>query len=172
MTYFPAKATMGSIKAASFNDTRFPGIAYATNPATHGLFTDMQRQLNRVAYARKLSTRIAEDGKIGSDTLALAKAVGPMMVDYSSVHNLATMADVVRDGAKSEADGAGVPAKVPSPIPSAPPKLIMPNGSLVNAPPIAGASLIDSVKNLGMPTLLLLGVAAIGAGYYVTKKVK
>jgi hypothetical protein len=169
MTYFPA---MGSIEASSFNDTRFPGIAYATNPATHALFTDLQRQLNRVAYTRKLSTRVAEDGKIGGETLSLAKVVGPMMVDYSSIRNLATMADVVRDGAKSEADGAGAPAKVPSPIPTAPPKIITPSGSLINAPALPGASLIDSVKNLGMPVLLLLGVGAVGVGYYVTKKAK
>ena len=98
MTYLP---TMGAVDAANFNDTRFPGIAYATNPETHALFTDMQKQLNRAAYARKLSTRIATDGKIGSDTLAIAKAVGPVLVDYSSVRNLAMMADVVRDGAKA-----------------------------------------------------------------------
>lgn len=170
MTYLP---TMGAIDTASFNDTRFPGIAYATNPLTHALFTDLQRQLNRAAYAKKLSTRVAEDGKIGGETLALAKVAGPLMVDYSSVHNLALMADVVRDGAKSAADAAGAPAKVPSPIPSAPPKMLdVASGQLVKAPPMVGASLVDSVKNLGMPVLLLLGAAAVGVGYYVTKKAK
>ena len=171
MTYFPP---MGSIDAASFNDSRFPGIAYATNPATHAVFTDLQKQLNRAAYAQKLTKRLALDGKIGADTVALANVVKPTpMFDYSTVRNLPLNADIVAAAAKAIADGAGVPQNVPSPIPTSAPKILDVNsGQLIKAPPMVGASLVDSVKNLGMPTLLVLGAAVIGAGYYFTKKAK
>jgi hypothetical protein len=40
----------------------------------------------------------------------------------------------------------------------------------VKGPPPAGSSLVDSVKNLGMPTLLALGVGLGAAAYFMTEK--
>jgi hypothetical protein len=165
MTYLP---TMGSIDVSNFNDTKFPGVAYATNPVTHALYILLQVQLNRAAYARKMPTRLPVDGKIGSDTQGLAKAIG--FANTETVHSVASHADSIAVGARAIADSAGAPDKVPSPIPSAPPKIIMPSGDLVTAPPMVGASALDSLKNLGMPTLAMLGVAAVGVGYLVYKR--
>lgn len=39
-------------------------------------------------------------------------------------------------------------------------------------PPGAGASIFDSFKNMTPTTMAVLAVAAIGAGYYLTRKGK
>jgi hypothetical protein len=163
---------MGSIDAGSFNATRFPGVVYATNPTTHAAFMEMQKQLNRAAYAINSSSRLAIDGKIGPDTLALALAVGPY-TPYSSptsVAGLAAMADVVSTGAKVRADSKGAPQTVPAPKPSAPPAII--NPTTMTLEPAPAASIADAFKKMSMPMMLGLGAVAIGIGYFVLAKPK
>jgi hypothetical protein len=159
---------MGSIDVSSFNDTKFPGVAYATNPATHDLFKELQNQLNRAAYARKLSARLAVDGKIGAGTQALAKTIG--FTNTDTIRGVATHADSIAAGAKAIADSAGVGATVPAPKPAAPPMIF--NAQLDTLQPAPAASLVDAFKNMSTPMMLAIGAAAIGAGYYLTKKSK
>jgi len=168
MTYLP---TMGSIETSNFNDTKFPGVAYATNPATHAVFTDLQKQLNRASYARKMTARLAVDGKIGEGTRALAKAIGFSNTD--SIRSVASHADSISVGAKAIADSAGVGATVPAPKPQSPPMMVDPTtDALVPAPSSLTASITGAFKNMSMPVMIGLGVAAVGIGYYVTKKAK
>jgi hypothetical protein len=169
MTYLP---TMGSIDAGSFNATKFPGMVYATNPTTHAVFMEMQKQLNRAAYAIKSNARLAIDGMIGSRTLALALAVGPY-TPYSSPTSaaaLAAMADVVSTGARSRADSNEVPQTVPAPKPPTPPAIIDP--VTLTLKPAPAASITDAFKKMSMPMMLGLGAVAIGIGYFVLAKPK
>jgi hypothetical protein len=166
---------MGSIDAGSFNATRFPGVVYATNPTTHALFMEMQKQLNRAAYAINSSSRLAIDGKIGPDTLALALAVGPYtpFSNPTSTATLAAMADVVSTGARIRADSKGAPQTVPAPKPPAPPAIIDPVTLTLKAAPAGpAASITDAFKNMSMPMMLGLGAVAIGIGYFVLAKPK
>ena len=167
MTYFPA---MGSIDAGSFNATKFPGAAYATNPTTHALFMDMQKQLNRMSYGRKMPTRIAVDGMIGEGTRALAKALGFGGTDTNS--SMALNADSITAGAKAWADSVGVGEDVPAPKPKTPPMFY--DAKIDKLTPGAGASILDSFKDmfkdLSMTTKIALAAAAVGIGYYLTRK--
>jgi len=169
MTYFP---TMGSIDAGSFNAARFPGVAYATNPTTHAVFMDLQKQLNRMSYGRKLPTRIAIDGKIGEGTRALAKGLGFGSTD--TVGSVAMNADSILAGAKAWADTAGVGEDVPAPKPATPPMFY--DAKIDKLTPGAGASILDSFKDMfkdmSNTTKIALAAAAVGIGYYVTKKPK
>ena len=169
MTYFP---TMGSIDAGSFNAARFPGVAYATNPTTHAVFMDLQKQLNRMSYGRKLPTRIAIDGKIGEGTRALAKGLGFGSTD--TVGSVAMNADSILAGAKAWADSAGVGEDVPAPKPATPPMFY--DAKIDKLTPAPAASILDSFKDMfkdmSMTTKIALAAAAVGIGYYVTKKPK
>lgn len=172
MTYLP---TMGSIDAGSFNATRFPGVVYATNPTTHALFMEMQKQLNRAAYGIKSNARLAIDGKIGPDTLALALAIGPYSPwsTPTSTAALAAMADVVGGMAKIRADSKDVPQTVPAPKPPAPPAIIDPvTLTLKPAPAGPAASITDAFKNMSTTTMIMLGVGVAAAGYFVLAKPK
>lgn len=169
MTYLPS---LGSIDASKFNCTKYPGVCKPMDFVTLDLVRDMQDQLNRIAKVKGLKL-IAVDGDIGPGTVALAKATGPwMMVDTSSPMGIATGADALFEAAKKVADSLNAPAKVSPPIPPKAPSIITSTGLELKAPPRAGASMLDSVKNLGMPTLLLLGVGVVGVGYYATRKGK
>jgi hypothetical protein len=169
MTYFP---TMGSIDPGLFNATKFPGVAYAINPTTHALFMDMQKQLNRMSYGRKMPTRIAVDGKIGEGTRALAKALGFGGTDTNS--SMALNADSITAGAKAWADSVGVGEDVPAPKPKTPPMFY--DAKIDKLTPGAGASILDSFKDMfkdmSMTTKIALAAAAVGIGYYITKKPK
>lgn len=171
MTYFP----MGEIDTAKFNSTKYPGTCKPMDFDTLNIVREMQGQLNRLAKARG-RTLIAVDGDVGPGTVAAVRAaagdLSPLQFDTSSCMAVATRSLDIGMRAKTVADGLGAPAKVPSPIPPKAPSIVTITGAEIKAPPMAGASLIDSVKNLGMPMLLLLGVGVVGVGYYVTKKAK
>jgi hypothetical protein len=164
MTYLP---TMGAADAVpSFNTTKYPGVCKPSNEPTLQLVYDLQNQLNRVAQAKGL-TKIGVDGDIGPGTIKLFNAV------------LGTSANCVTIGATigaftaqvtAIANELGAPAKVSGPIPAKAPTIVTATGLEVKGPPPAGSSLVDSVKNLGMPTLLALGVGLGAAAYFMTKK--
>jgi hypothetical protein len=172
MTYLP---TMGDIDLLKFNCTKYPGICKPMDFPTLGIVRDMQNQINRVASAKGMRL-IATDGDIGPGTVAAVAAINhflaPLSFDTSS--NTAVVLKMVGIAirAKAVADGLGVPAMVSAPIPAKAPAIITPTGIEIKAPPMVGASALDAVKNLGMPTLLLLGAAAIGAGYFLTRPTK
>lgn len=178
MSYFPASIGLGAeppssdlIDPSNFNDTKFPGMAYATNPQTHAVFLDLQNQLNRAAAARNIATRIPLDGKIGTrDTLPLAQQISKNSVATSSVRSLAMNAKIVALAAKAKADAAGVAAKPPAPKPSEPPMIY--DAKQDKLAPAPAASLIDSFMALGTPTMLALGVGAAVIGYYLWQEGK
>jgi hypothetical protein len=172
MTYLP---TMGDTDLYKFNCTKYPGICKPTDFGTLDIVRDMQNQINRIAKVKGLKL-IAVDGDIGPGTVAAVAAINPFLapLSFSTSSNTAVVIHIVDIAirAKAVADGLGAPEKVSAPIPAKAPAIIMPSGIEVKAPPMVGASMIDAVKNLGMPMLLLLGAAAVGVGYYVTKKKK
>lgn len=171
MPYFPT----GDIDSSKFNCTKYPGVCKPMDFDTLNIVRDMQNQINRVAKM-KGAKLIAVDGDIGPGTVAAVSAVlsslAPATFDTSSSAAVARVCDQIGARAKAVADGLNAPAQVSAPIPLKQPSIIMPSGLEVKAPPMVGASLIDGVKNLGMTTLLILGVAAAGAGYYLTRKPK
>jgi hypothetical protein len=168
MTYFP----MGTIDASKFNSTKYPGVCKPMDNDTLQVVYDLQNQLNRLAKM-KGAALIAVDGDIGPGTVALATKLGPwshfasMMetaapISTSSCTDVAQNADAIAAGAKSQADSLGAPEKVSGPAPAKPPTIITPSGQEVKGPAPAGASLLDSFKNLDTTTMLVLGGILVG----------
>jgi hypothetical protein len=169
MTYLPTglgAEPPGPALTTDFNDTRFPGVIYATNVSTHANFVELQKQLNRGAAAKGIATRIPTDGKLGSDTLALAGKVSLNTYAVSSLRNLAMNAVIVAQAAKAKADAAGIPSTLSAPRPASPPVIY--NAQTDTLQPAPAASVLGF--GLSTPMMLALGAAAIGIGYYVTKK--
>jgi hypothetical protein len=174
MTYLP---TMGDTATIAFNSTKYPGICKPSNPTTLQAVYDMQNQINRIAKM-KGGKIIAQDGDIGPGTLAAARFaagyLGPVAVASAPSSCSALGAAIIEftSAVRAKADDLGAPAKVSAPVPARAPTLVMPTGLEVKGGPPIGASALDSLKNLGMPMMLLIGAAAVGIGYYVTKKAK
>lgn len=173
MTYLPVGADDETVPL--YNASKIPGIAYARNKATERLFYDLQRQINRVAYAKKLPLMI-EDSLIGADTVRAIKAT---LGKSSSVEDAAQNAEFYRDAARAGAFAMSAPEKPPGVIVRAPRASLPPAAASAatdlappGPPPGAGASILDSLKNMTPTTMALLAVAAVGAGYYLTKKGK
>ena len=165
MTYFP----MGAVEPSDFV-SRAGGICKPTNQETLDKVRDFQHQLNRVAYARK-AKMIAKDGDVGPATLAALQAALGVTTDCMTA---AMRIDTLASQANQLATSLGAPDEIPGePIPAKRPTFVnVATNVEVAAAPQPGASALDSVKNLGVPTLLALGVAVVGAGYYLTKKGK
>lgn len=173
MTYLP---TMGdTAEPITFNSTKYPGICKPSNPTTLHAVYDLQNQCNRIAKM-KGGKIIAQDGDIGPGTLAAARFaegfLGPVPKSTASCTDLGANIIAFTAALTAKADALGAPAKVSAPVPARAPTLVMPSGLEIKGGPPIGASALDSIKNLGMPMLLVLGAAAIGVGYYVTKKAK
>ena len=173
MPYFPVGADDETVP--SYNATRIPGIAYATNKATEALFYDLQRQLNRVAYTKKLPLMI-EDSLIGAETVRLIKST---LGKSSSVEDAASNAEIYRNAARAGAFAMRAPEQPPGVVRRAPRASLPPAAAAAatdlappGPPPGAGASIFDSFKNMTPTTMAVLAVAAIGAGYYLTRKGK
>lgn len=173
MTYFPVGADDDSVPL--YNATTIPGMAYARNKATEALYYDLQRQLNRVAYAKKLPLMI-EDSLIGADTVRAIKATLGKSV---SVEDAAQNAEFYRNAARILANTLGVPDKPPGVIVRAPRASLPPAAERAatdlappGPPPGAGASILDSFKNMDTTTMIALAALAVGAGYYLTRKGK
>jgi|GEM_PF-4207129 len=173
MPYFPVGADDETVP--SYNATRIPGIAYATNKATEALYYDLQRQLNRVAYVKKIPMMI-EDSLIGADTVRAIKATVGKSV---SVDDAASGAASYRTSVALLAASIGAPANPPGVIRRAP-RASLPTAAAAAAtdlappgpPPGAGASILDSFKNMDTTTMIALAAVAVGAGYYLTRKGK
>jgi hypothetical protein len=176
MTYLP---TMGDTETIAFNSTKYPGICKPSNQTTLQAVYDLQNQCNRIAKM-KGGKIIAQDGDIGPGTLSAARFaagyLGPLATrlafSTSNCTDLGANIVAFTDAVRASADALGAPAKVDAPVPARAPMLVMPSGLEVKGGPPIGASALDSIKNLGMPTLIALGVAAVGVGYYVTRKTK
>jgi len=160
--YFP----MGADDAPNFNSTKYPGVCKPTNQATLELVYELQRQLNRIAQMKGL-TKIAVDGDIGPGTVRLFnQAIG----GSASCQTIASQVSTFTAQLNALAVSLNAPAKVSSPAPAKPPTYVNATTGLeVVAPKGMAASLSDSI-GLSTPMLLLLGIAAIGAGYYLTRK--
>jgi len=173
MTYFPVGADEST--GLAFNSTKIPGIAYATNKATEEVFYDLQRQLNRVAYKRGISMMI-EDSLIGANTVRLIKTV---LGESTTFVEAASGADGYRTSVALLAAAIGAPANPPgvirrAPLVSLPPAAAAAATDLAppGPPPGAGASILDSFKNMDTTTMIALAALAVGAGYYLTRKGK
>ena len=158
-----------------YNATTIAGMAYARNKATEALYYDLQRQLNRVAYAKKLPLMI-EDSLIGADTVRAIKAT---LGKSASVEDAAQNAATYRDAARAGAFAMRSPEKPPGVIVRAPRASLPPAAASAatdlappGPPPGAGASILDSFKNMDTTTMIALAAVAVGAGYYLTRKGK
>lgn len=162
MAYFP----MGATDAPSFNTTKYPGVCKPSNTATLELVYDLQRQLNRVAQVRGL-TKTAVDGDIGPGTVKLFNAVMKSSMGCAEIGAQITM---FTSSVRVLAESLQAPTQVASPTPAKPPSFVSPATGLdVVAPkPIAGK--LSDTFGLSTPVLALLGVAAVGAGYYLYKR--
>jgi hypothetical protein len=178
MPYFPVGDDSTGL---AFNATRFPGIAYATNKATEALYYDLQRQLNRVIYASPgirghKNSMMIEDSLIGADTV---RAISMVLDKTVSFKDAAQNAATYRDAARAAAFAMLAPEKPPGVI-RRPPRASLPPGAAAAATDLsppgpgsgAGASIIDSFKNMDTTTMIALAAVAVGAGYYLTRKGK
>lgn len=166
--YEPPSEDTQLILEVNFKEIK-PGIFAPTNKATLDKFLNLQRQLNRAASAMKLGIRIAEDGRVGNESVAAARQISAFKLAVANANSLARYADQVAMGAKAKADALGVPAKVASPKPQEPPAILDP---ATNKLMPASASLFDSIKDLGTPAMIAIGAAAIGGIWYFTRKAK
>lgn len=168
MTYFP----MGTIDASNFNSTKYPGVCKPMNVDTLNQVVDMQQQLNRVAQQKGVA-KIAPDGDIGPATVALVNKVKEIVLDLttpsSTCSQVASNADLIANNARMFADTAGVPATVAAPAPPKPPSFITPAGGEISVPGAGGAS-ASLLDGMSTTTMILLGVAVVGAGYFLTTK--
>jgi hypothetical protein len=166
MAYFP----MGAIESSDFNSSRFPGVCKPTNKPTLDLFLALQDQLNRVLFAKK-APLIAVDGDIGPGTVKAVSAVLGMSATCAVV---ASKADVLASQVQTLANGLGAPAHVDGPKPARPPSIIdTATGAELAVPGAgAGASLTSAFAGMSTTTMLMLGAAVVGVGYYLTRKAK
>jgi hypothetical protein len=162
--YLPVGASASDM---AFNTTKYPGICKPSNEATLQAVYSLQKELNRVSYAKGIKPPIAVDGDVGPGTVARFNKILGGNADCTDIAReiLAHTASLAVLAAALQA-----PASVPSPIPAKAPTIVLPTGAEIKGPPPTGASALDSIKNLGMPMLLLLGAGAVGVGYYVTRK--
>jgi len=179
MPYFPVGADDKTVP--SYNATRIPGIAYATNKATEALFYDLQRQFNRIFHMLvgvqgDRYPMVIEDSLIGPGTV---RAFWNLQGKKLSVDDIAKNAVFYRDLLRVNANGEMAPEKPPGVIRRAPRSSLPPAAAAAAtdlAPPGpgpgAGASILDSLKNMDTTTKIALAAAAVGIGYYVTKKPK
>lgn len=168
MTYFP----MGTIDSSNFNSTKYAGVCKPTNQSTLDVVRGLQRQINRVLSAKKISL-IAEDGDIGAGTVkALDQALGKST--GLTCMMLAVEADTFTESLRALANSLGAPAVVVAPKPPKPSTFIDPGTNLdvLAKPPGISAGLTDAFKNMSTTSLLIMGAAAVGAGYYLTRKPK
>lgn len=178
MPYFPVGDDSTGL---AFNATRFPGIAYATNKPTEEVYYNLQRQLNRVIYASPgirghKNSMMIEDSLIGADTVRAILAVLGKAVTFEDA---AKNAEFYRNAARLVADQLRAPDSPPGVIRRAPRSSLPPAAERAatdlappGPPPGAGASILDSFKNMDTTTMIALAAAAVGIGYYVTKKPK
>ena len=168
---------MGDVTSADFNSTKYPGICKPSNFATLDKFKELQRQLNRYAYACNISDRVADDGDIGPGTIALlgkcvrVNSLPSLVVPPSSCTTVALAAESITADMKAFADGKGAPAKVSGPASVRLPVLVnATTGKETVAPPdfirkMFGRDLSTTEK------LAFVGVAG-GVGYLLLTRKK
>jgi hypothetical protein len=110
---------LGDLDRSQYNFTS-KGTAFGIG-ATHGLFVDMQKQLNRVASLPGAGFgKIGTDGKIGTNTIAAVQAaerfLGLSIVPAHTQAGIAQAADRLRDEFKYQADQRGAAASVSAPL--------------------------------------------------------
>jgi hypothetical protein len=177
MPYFPIGADDDTVPL--YNATTIPGMAYARNKATEALYYDLQRQLNRVIYASPgirghKNSMMIEDSLIGADTV---RAILVVLGKAVTVEDAAKNAEFYRNAARLVANPLGAPDSPPGVIRRAPRSSLPPAAERAAtdlAPPGpgsgAGASILDSFKNLDTTTMIALAAVAVGAGYFLTRK--
>lgn len=196
-----ATGTSAFIGLAAPRFTMVNGVAKPTDNATLELFKALQSQMNRVASKKKIAT-IAVDGKIGTNTSALMKAVvNAAAADHASLSSSSVsravsdkirqvMVDIVASGEspkeiaanalglygniKQYADWIGSVPVASSPKPASPPAVYNPTTKL-DMPQPAAASMSDAWGRLGTGTQLVAVAAVAGTvGYLLltTKKKK
>jgi len=160
----------GAEPGIEWNSTKYAGVCKPSDYATLAKFKELQRQLNRVAQLKGY-TKIAVDGDLGTDTVALAAQV------LGGTYTCSLLAGTISSftaSVKTIADAAGVPATVSGPAPVKPPSIITPAGVEKLAPPGAdtsmGASIYDAWDKLGTPgKLAAVGILG-GIGYFAFVK--
>jgi len=175
---------MGDIASDQFNSTKYPGICKPSTITALAAFKRLQTQLNRVAYAKGLST-IAVDGDIGPGTVSLVNKLAPSLITDATTKmqlasatkvatstmngcvSLASVADVVADVAESYAGTLKAPEKAPAPAPTKPPTLVSSSGQESAPPP--GADILSAFTSASTPMKLAMVAVAGGVGYYLYK---
>jgi lysozyme family protein len=175
---------MGDIASDQFNSTKYPGVCKPSTITALAAFKRLQTQLNRVAFAKGLST-IAVDGDIGAGTVSLVNKLAPALISdatnkmnlvgaakvgtstISGCVSLAGVADVVADVAESYAGTLKAPEKAPAPTPVRPPTLVNAAGAETPAP--AGAEILTAFTSASTTMKLAMVAVVGGIGYYLYK---
>lgn len=163
---------IGAIDASRWNSTKFRGVCKPMDFATLAVFKDLQSQINRLAAAKLVSSRVVVDGDIGVLTTSMAAqgAKGMSGADrLVSCDDVAAIADELAARFKARADQIGAPERVAGKKPTAPkapaeepgadlPPAAIPEGALasITKSPIAlaaigGLGLLLLLKRKGKP---------------------
>jgi lysozyme family protein len=156
-------ADLGAAEALQYKNVS--GVCIGSNTYTKSLFTQLQQQLNRVAGARGLR-RITVDGKIGSQTVALANQVmDPSVLEPSLLERLL--------GTKTGCDAIASRAEelVPAIQAFANQLQAAPAEARKTAPRLSPAMVAPSPAKSKWP-ILLIGAAAVGGAYWYTTQRK
>lgn len=167
------QTTGGGTSTSASDFVQVSGICKPQNFPALEAVREFQRQLNRVAQAKKLP-KVAVDGAVGPGTLTLFRSVqslatGSVMGDGSSCMGVAPDVDVLGAQIKAVADGLGAPATVSGPVGLVVPTILTKSGKTIVAPDAGIAASLASLS--GVEKIALLGVAG-GIGYLLLNKKK
>lgn len=141
---------IGAVSASAFENTGT--YCKAVTPGAFAAAEELQRQLNRCAYAIR-AKQIAVDGKIGKDTVALANLFSnALSAGWAQVASCSTLTADVETWTKlfkSAADRNGAPSTLPVAASHVPAP-----GTAISPPPAPRAAGGGPLAWLGRRTLL------------------
>lgn len=171
---------IGDLPATDWNDTKYPGVCKPTNFDALAKFKELQRQLNRMAFALSIP-RIAVDGDIGPGTRSLITKIQAKLpsfsanpfetqVKFQSTSNCAAIAgnaDVLANSSRMAADARGAPETVSGAITLKPSTIVTPSGQEVQAPAGSG---FGPISEMSLPMKLVAGAALGLVGFLIWKE--
>lgn len=184
-------SSMGAVEPSGWSTSG--GVARPKNSSTSAVFSDLQKQANRLAAIYGI-TRIGVDGQIGPATMSLVKAVGSRLfytpaAAMSSVDDVAASADVTAAVYKARADNLGAPISagtptpgtatggstqisLPSNFPSSFPPASSPNTGIVPPASSSGPGILPPMLTSGFPggeTGLIIAAGALGIMFFQSR---
>ena len=153
-----AKSTFCTVANPRPGCTPVAGVAKPTTAATLLVFQNVQRNLNRVLYARR-QPLLYVDGRIGPSTLAamdVVRSTTELHLPQTTIDQVAEYADSINNGLDAVARSIGAPMVVGDPAPKSPPSLPAPGGGVTHPPD-------EAIKAAAQPSLSMTSPLVLAA---------